>query len=365
MATALAAVFALNPPRVTLSVTGAPTLTPPYASNFSAGVDGWTTGGGAPTLTAPSAGTPPTLRILTVAGSNGVAQRTVTGLTIGQTYRLAMMYRQADGNRTYIGVTGIGASGPLYSATRVAISYDFTATATSHTIYVQVNAPVVFPARSGDAYIDTVTVTRTSGWQGTTIRRTDANGTSVVVREGPGGQDATGVTGSGTMTVTDYEHALTGLVSYTVTDGNGATATANVASVAPYSPGVWVSRPAEGNPATPTAPPAVQVTSVLEWDEAGDSNGTIHKIINRADPIANPGPLGYRAGTMRLWCSDYAAAEAVRTLLSTGATAMIRQPDHSGMDMYFVPTRVRIAPEEVTTPQRWGVSVDFQEVVAP
>ena len=40
MATALAATFATNPARVTLNVTGAPTLTPPYSSNFAAGVDG-------------------------------------------------------------------------------------------------------------------------------------------------------------------------------------------------------------------------------------------------------------------------------------------------------------------------------------
>lgn len=363
MPTAIAAVFATNPARVTLSVTGAPTITPPYQSNFAAGVDGWAAASGSPTLTAPSAGTPATLRIVSQPGLLATANRTVTGLTIGQTYKVSTMARAAAG-KIALGVTGIGSTAYLTPTTRAAVTYSFVATATSHAIEARLYPPTAFPAQSSDVYLDTVKVERTSGWLGTSITRTDVNGTNVVVREGPGGQDTTGASGSGVMTVTDYESAVQGVVSYTVTDGNGVTASTTVTP--PAAAGVWLTLPAQSNPATPTDPPFVSVAMVTEYDESGESNGTVHKIIGRADPIANPGPLAYRSGSMTLWCATYADARAVRSLLSAGAVAQLRQADYPGMDCYFVPTRVRAFPFEPTAPtQRWGVVVEYQEVVSP
>jgi hypothetical protein len=368
MATALAATYqpgtVTDPARVLLNVTGAPTLTPPYQSNFSASVDGWAAGAGAPTLTFNAGGTPATLRILTSAGTLSTATKSVSGLTVGQTYSVSVMARTAAG-KVLIGVSGVGATAYYTAATRTPIVYSFVATLTTHIIYAQVLPPVSFPSSAGDVYLDTVVVARTSGWLGTTITRTDANGTAVVVREAAGGQDATGATGSGVMAVTDYEHALTGLITYTVTDGNGATATAAVGSLATFAPGLWFTIPTTSNPATPTPPQFVQATMVTGFDEASESSGSIHKIIGRADPIVNPGPLSTRAGSLVVWCADYTAAVALRKLLATGLTAQVRQPSFPGWDMYFVGTRVRIAPEDVTASQRWSATIDYQEVAVP
>lgn len=362
MPTTLTATWQTNPARVLLQVTGAPTITPPYSSNFSAGVDGWLAGSGTPTLTAPSAGTPATLKIVPTAGTFGTATRNVTGLTIGQTYKVSAMARIVTGRMT-LGVSGIGSTTYFTSTTRAALSYTFVATATSHILNVTQTSPTTFPSSSGEGYVDTVVVTRTSGWGGTTIRRTDVNGTSVVVREGPAGQDTTGVTGSGVMTVTDYECAVQGVPSYTVTDGNAGTATTTVTPTAPA--GVWLTVPLKGDPVTPVAPPYVSVSLVTEWDESGDSSGTIHKVIGRSDPATNPGPLSLRTGTMKLWCATYAAATAIRAMLANGDTAQLRQPDYPGMDLYFVATRVRVSPEDVTPTQRWSATVDYTEVLAP
>jgi hypothetical protein len=363
MATALAATFQAgtltDPARVLLQVTGAPTLTPPYTSNFAT-ADGWTAGTGAASVT-PTAGT---LRLLTNTDTAGIFDRTVTGLTVGQTYSFSLMANRASG-KILLAVAGQGNTAYFQPTVgvRTALSFSFTATLTSHIIRVQLQPPVTIGADVGDYAIDTVVVARTSGWLGTTIRRTDANGTSVVVREGPSGQDTTGTTGSGVMTVTDYEAALTGTVNYTVTDGNGVTANASVGAV--VSPGLWFTLPATSNPATPTPPTFVQATMVTSFDEAADSNGSIHKIIGRADPVTNPGPLSTRSGSMAVWCTDYAAAVALRKLLANGAVAQLRQPSYPGMDMYFVGTRVRIAPEDITASQRWMATLDYTEVVVP
>jgi hypothetical protein len=368
MPTALTATYqagtTTDPARVALAVSGAPTLTPPYQSNFAAGVDGWTVGSGSPTLTAPSAGSPATLRILTVSGSTGITNRTVTGLTIGQTYQVSAYVKLVAGIRVYLGVSTIGASTPLATTgVRTLITYSFVATATSHNVYLEVRPPVVFPSQSGDAYVDTVIVARTSGWLGTTIRRTDANGTNVLVRKSPT-QDATGATGSGVMTLTDYEAALVGTVSYSVTDGNGVTAAATPLA-APTTPGLWVALPTTSTPAVPTPPAFVQPTMVTGYDEASESNGSVHKIIGRSDPIANPGPMATRSGQLVVWCADFAAAAALRDLFDAGLTAQLRQPSFPGMDLYFVATRVRVAPEDVTLSQKWTASIDYQEVARP
>lgn len=369
--TALAATYSAGsgvaPPRVLLQVTAAPTATVLYASNFAAGVDGWASGSGAPTISAPAAGTSPAaLKMLTAAisGSSNYyyATRNVSGLVVGQSYTYSGFLRGGPGSKLTIAISTIGGTGFLTVPTRTAVSYTFTALTTTHQIMVGILAPATSPAVAGEGYFDTLVVKPAGTWLGTTIVRTDDNGTAVV-RKPAGGLDTTGTTGSGTMTLTDYEAALTGAVSYTVTDGNGGTAVANLS--APATPGLWIDLPTTSNPATPTAPRFVQPTMVTGFDEASESNGTIHKIIGRADPIGNPGPLATRAGTLKVWCADYAAAVALRKLFADGLTGHLRQPSFAGMDMYFIATRVRIDPEEITQSQRWGASVDYQEVASP
>lgn len=366
MATALSATFqagnTTDPARVLLQVTGAPA--PPvtvYASNFAATVNGWT--GSAGTSLTYNQGAYAGLKLTGAVSTTGTFSRTVTGLTTGVSYEYSANVTCSTGS-CYINVSGMAGSAFLFYGNRTRVTYTFAATATSHVIQLVANAPKSPPATTGGIVtIDTVTVRPAGTWQGTTVVRTDASGTNQPVRVGPLGLDTTGVSGSATMTVTDYEAALTGTVSYTVTDGNGATANASVVNSG--SPGVWLALPATSNPATPTPPLFVQALLVTQFDESSDSNGSVHRIVARADPIANPGPLSYRTGSVAIWCADYAAAKAIRTLLANGDVVHLRQPTYPGMDAYLLGLKVDIKAEEITSAQRWIATVGYQEVLAP
>lgn len=207
---------------VLLQVASAPN--PPanaYADNgFATTDDGWTGPGGTLVLNGSEGAPAGKLQLINNAVGTQSFSRTVTGLTIGAVYRYSLQATRNIG-QIAIGVSGIGSTAFLFPVVRSLMTYTFAATATSHVIQVSVKKSPG-STLNPNYLIDTVRVSPTTGWLGTTIRRTDVNGTSIVVREDSGGQDTSG----GTMTVTDYEAALIGTVVYTVTDGNGSTATA-------------------------------------------------------------------------------------------------------------------------------------------
>jgi len=364
-----AAETATRPPSVLLQVTGAPN--PPanaYASNFGAGVDSWTTSGTGNTVAQDTTTTPKSLK-LTANPGPGTASRVVTGLTVGASYRLKLLFITTQGQMR-LGVSGIGAtswvSGGAFGfgstpAKYVALDYVFTATATSHTITVEAQRTTLATA---SVNFHTVTVQPAGTWQGTTIYRTDNNGTDVPVREDVGGQDVTG----GTMTVTDWEAALIGEVNYRVVDGLGGTASTFVDASANTGSGVWITLPASATPSAGAggAPACVNVPLVTGYDAAAETTGVVHQVIGRADKIGNPGPLSTRSGSLELFELDYAAAKAVRALLANGDVALLRQPDYVGLDLYFLTMRVaEQARQEETAPRRWQVSVGYEEVVSP
>lgn len=384
MASALSATYlpgsATSAPSVLLRGTGLPVLTPDYTSTFVTTDDGWTGSSGTFILN-PTEGAP--ANTLELQGADLVTStfsRTVTGLTTGQRYAFTLM---AQANR---GSISVGVSGKTFSAfttllSRGALTYPFTASATSQVIQVKVKPPTGSNV-NGNYFIDTVQVIRTSNWEGTTVRRSDANGTDVVVREPPEGLDAVGTDGAGTYTLTDYEPALVGLVEYTLTDGDGDTTTALLG--AQGTPGVWLTLPATawgvpgkfdlikdklhggpGTPSSPLIPRFAPATMVLTTSETSDTNGSIHKIVGRADPLVNAGPLAYRNGTMDVFCQDYDEADAIRSLLANGDVALLRQGDFPGMDLYFVTTSLTVRSQQPTPSQRWVASITFQEVVAP
>lgn len=354
MATALSATFQpatlTDPPRVLLEVTGGPSRARAYDSNFAT-VDGWSGASG----TFVSDGR---LGIVAV-GSTATWSRTVTGLTIGHTYKFYAVVIGTHGSIA-LGVAGKTPGAYLKPPDGVGTltSYEFTATATSHDLQFllkQSNGSVNLPAYQ----VSSAWLTRTTAWLGTTIRRTDANGTDVEVREGPEGQDTDS---GGAMTVTDYEHALTGTVVYTVTDGDGVTATDSVTP--DPAPGAWLSVPATADPEAAEPPVFLDGLRVVGYDEASTSNGSVHTIIGRRDPVANPGPLVYRAGMLQLWCPDYATAAAVRELFEAGDVAQLRQTEHAGMDMHLTATEVTVRPD-TTGALRWLAAVMYQQVGAP
>lgn len=557
MATALTATPqpSSTPPSVLLNVTGAPNPpTTAYASNFTAGLDGWATSGTGNALTQDT-GTNPAVGRLRLVGNPGpaTASRTVTGLTVAAQYRLRLSFLTTQGQMRP-GVTGMtpgvwvsgGTPGFGGSAAQYAtVDYLFTATATSHVITVDGQKGV---SPSASVYFHTVTVVPTATWQGTRITRTDDNGAAVPVRN-PTNLDTVG----GALTLTDYEAALTGTLTYTVTDGAGATATA-VTSLAesrrnmainpigpslvalgywlfsrgtgavapdgtglrltitdalavsfaqringptgtgtriPVTPGVtytlsiglrsntaanggcaflfydaagalisqpsgpfvtlnsldytrasstqiapplaawlspqfglvtggrnigeWVdfqqvlgeksltagipfdgSTPASGStayawlgavnnsasiqtspaaaavlvpsltlPATGPPPTSAAVTLVTDYNEAAESQGTVHVILGRTDKLSNPGTLLERTGTLVFFCPDYASAVAIRELLRPAAVALLRQATYPGMDLYFLARAINIDPAEPTPSRRWLVTVLYDEVPRP
>lgn len=351
-----------------LAVTGAPN--PPataYTSNFAAGVDSWTATGSGVSLSVftSSYGGKKSLHMESNTGPV-TASRTVTGLTVGAQYKVSMLFFTNRG-QTRLGVSGIGTTSWVsggkvgYQApfTEAALSYTFTATATSHTITVEgQKAPTTI-----DLYFDTIKVAPSGTWLGTTIYRTDANGTSVPVREDAGGQDVSG----GNMTLTDWEAALVADVTYEVVDGLGATATTTTAHTGTQIElGAWLTLPVTAVPSAGTPPLAVELALVTDYDAAAESTGTMHQVIGRTDKIGNPGPLSTRTGTLEIYAGDYPTAKAVRDLLAPGVVGMFRQPTNLGMDLYFTATRVEEAPRpEETDPVRWRVAVQFEEVAVP
>lgn len=220
--TTLTAVFqpgtATYPARNLLTVSGSPV--PPataYTSNFATTVDGWT--GSAGTTLAFNQGTNVALKATGALSTTATYNRTVTGLSVGVQYTVTAMVQTTAGSVS-LGVTGKTATTLRIMGTRAALSYTWTATATSHALEVKSSAPKVPPATTGGVvFLDSIVVKATGTWQGTRITRTDANGTAVPVRYDNGGQD---VDGTGAMTVYDYESALAGAVLYTLTDGAGA-----------------------------------------------------------------------------------------------------------------------------------------------
>lgn len=129
--------------------------------------------------------------------------------------------------------------------------------------------------------------------------------------------------------------------------------------------GAWLTLPATAVPST-TPPQFVGLSMVTDYQETSDSNGTVHTIVNRADKVANPGPLALRTGQVVLWCPTWDAARAVRKLLDSGEVAMLRQPTFRGMDLYLYATSVHIGPEDKDTdPRRWAAAITYEEVLAP
>ncbi|CCH79088.1 hypothetical protein BN12_40058 [Nostocoides japonicum T1-X7] len=363
-------------PSVRLNVTGAPNVpASAYTSLFST-TDGWSTDTSNTTCTTVKAR-------LNFAATTNIAwqasgdfraiKRTVSGLASGSVYRyravLGTYYDARVRLAVYNGATLVASTSYVKASVdgdQVSLSVDFTAPAASVTIKMEMIQYVYTLNQRAYALVSAATVDYVGGWQGTTIYRTDANGSSVVVREDLGGQD----TPAGVMQVTDWEAALYGDVQYVVVDGSGGTASATVPA-GTFDP--TTTRPVIELPlrATPSgnlvAPaPAVRPALITDYSENAQTNGTKHQVIGRPDPLVNPGPLSTRNGTFTCLLEDYAAARGFREFLGDGDLAMLRQAGFPGLDMYFTVDSVQINPEADSEHGRYfGAVVTYSEVARP
>ena len=330
-----------------------------YASTFSAGLDGWALSSGTATVVNNTTDSPASLSVhVDTMGTDAVVSRTVGGLVVGQSYRFqADVYR--DTGNVRLGISGGVNTGYLATDnyTWQTVTLDFTATAATHTITLTARAYTTWQYPS--ARFRNIKVTGPTGtWKGLRISRGDANGQGVWVRN-PAGVDTVG----GTATLYDYEPALVGTVNYQAVDGTNATASHNGRQIGATTDATWLSLPAKASTTSPYAPPAMDLFKVTAWTERQTTIGRTHQIIGRTDKVGNPGPLALRAGTFDVLGLTYDAVLELRQLLANGDVALLRQPTHKGLDLYFTVTDIDTRPD--TDSLTWTATVSYEEVPRP
>lgn len=186
------------------------------------------------------------------------------------------------------------------------------------------------------------------------ITRTDTNGTNPVRLK------ASAAPIAGSLVVTDYEAALSGLIRYDVVDSTSAVTSASTTLTNAATPAVQIRS---------VQLPQISATPALvtAYTAARPTASTVHQPIDRPDAIVIVGRARLRAGRMTILALDYASALALDGVLSSGHVLMLRQTAQPGMDMPFSvtgPTTVETA-ERTAAGWRWTVSVDYTEVRVP
>jgi hypothetical protein len=184
-----------------------------------------------------------------------------------------------------------------------------------------------------------------------TLTRTDINGTAPVrLRTGQAPI-------AGTMVVQDNEPALTGPITYQVVDSAGAALSASTAL------GIVGARIASVQLPSLSAVPE-QVTG---YDAAATSATVVHWPVDRGDPVVICRPARTREGSLTVFSSSSAAARTLAGVIAPGRMLMLRQSDHPGLDMYFVPTDRDAEPVQLLAGGRWvwTVTARYVEVKPP
>ena len=114
---------------------------------------------------------------------------------------------------------------------------------------------------------------------------------------------------------------------------------------------------------TRTATGAGALTPELVTDYAAQraSMAVLHEVIGRPDPVPALGALRTRTGTLTIWCSTLALAQAVVDLYAVPRVVMLRDPSMPQLDMYHVATSTRLSPVSLD-PLRWAVDVAYTEL---
>lgn len=369
--------------KITLSVTGAsgalPVGSAAYTANWVSGYDGWTAGtdSGVP---APSAFY--YLSSTVVVGYDGSTPgdfyspdqyltKTVTGLTIGHVYRItaeSRIYSGPSSALVYLGVATIGDGAPVAvnKTTYVPLSYEFTATATSHAVRFRRTS-----GTTGAIRLRSLVVQRYSSTSATPLilTRSDANGTRFVrLTEGAAANS------SGAMTAVDYEAAYADVV-YRVIDAAGNSA--YTGTIQPFT-------------ASTIDPDEVQLVAVgtslvagLQRVDGFDrrfefrDSGSQLAIIGRQDPVVttrSDNDWTKRRGTVTLYARDEADLDAIQAVYEGSRVVLLRTRETSVRDMYHVASAITVRPHTLaadgvqgTTHSGWTyqVDVEFSEIAWP
>lgn len=159
----------------------------------------------------------------------------------------------------------------------------------------------------------------------TRVRRSDANGAADVRTE----SGALPHPLPDTLVLDDYE--ANGTATYTVTTTAGTVSATIVQTL--LTP--WL-----GTPEAPQFSAAVR--SVLTYGAGTSTLSTVHEPEGRGDPIVIVRGASSRRGTMTVQAGTYPEALNLLRLCQRGQTMMLRQLQHPGMDMYFLPMNSEI-----------------------
>lgn len=281
--------------------------------------------------------------------------RTFAGLRVGTKYELFFQVRGSGAAQVWKVVAGSATKTftPSLTATPESVYVSFTATATTHTVAFSTNT---VPTGATSLLLSWLLFTL-DGSVVDSLTRSDFNGTRPV-RPPAGGFDL----GGGALNHEDYENALSGIVAYTALVRH-AGGTTEVLTASIDVTGKW----SASFVAPPMLPRLGTTARIVETYEATSATSSVvHQVIGRPDPIIRLGVQRLRSGTMTIWAQDYAHAVDIVKTAGRGQVLQWRQPDHPGLDMYFVAGDTSIRPhDERTSVRRWSVTFPFTEVVAP
>lgn len=184
----------------------------------------------------------------------------------------------------------------------------------------------------------------------TRVRRTDAKGTADV-------RTLTGQlphTAPAVLTLDDYE-ASHGTATYTVTTTAGSVSGSIVLALA--SP--WLGTPENPQHSAPVA-------SVLDYGAGTATRSTVHEPDGDSGPIVIVLGTATRRGSMTVQGGDYPATLALLRLCQRGQTMLLRETQHPGMDMYFLPMQADIVTSLQAGPgSRFDLAIQYIEVARP
>lgn len=297
------------------------------------------------------------------AADTQMVHRTVTGLTIGRSYRVSMsLFAYLSTNtssptlRTRVGVVGKSETAATTTSWQ---SVDFVATATSHVIYAKL-ADAITATDTADGILNVQYVRVVDRYTDLTdiyslvaLTRSDVNGSAPVRLAADQEFD------EGSLIATDYESALTGLVAYEAILLNSTTSLQERVSATATLAG-QVTRPVLSPATLPQFQTSVRMVT-NRYSATRASMGTVHDVIGRPDPLVTLGALKTRADSYELLVDSYEQGRAIQEVYQRGEVVLLRDPTVPAADMYHVATRVTLVPDQTA----WLMTVAYVEVVRP
>jgi hypothetical protein len=185
----------------------------------------------------------------------------------------------------------------------------------------------------------------------TRVRRTDTNGTADVRTL----TDQLPHPSPDVLVLDDYE-AAHGPARYTITTAAG-TVTGTIVNV--------LASPWLGTPENPQH--SVAVTSFEDYGSGMQTLSTVHAPEGRdVPPIVIVRGASTRRGSLRVAAGNYVRALKILRIFQRGQTMLLRQPDHEGMDMYFIPMSAEIVTVLAAGKSSiFDVTVSYLEVGRP